>query len=456
MMGRALVVGGGFAGVAAAVQLHARGIGVTLIDANAALGGRARSDDFGGATIDVGAQLIAMSFEKTVALLKGGAAGGNVGLGSGRSEKGAFLRATPGRDVFVHGNARYPIQFGSMTSLLRFGGLGAVEKLRLGAHIVPLLARHRGRLTADALQVDGTIDRESARTHMTAHVGERAADALVEPAFNAFYAARGSEMSFAFYLTLARYGSDAGMLTAPGGWSAALAGAAKGVECVLGTQITSLSLRPDAGVVARTDDGREWAGDGAVIATDPASAANLLTQSYGANNPMSNWLAALRLRPTWTLAIATDVVLKHDAFGIMRHPADAKEVSACAILGAKLGPEAPPDSDVVLAWPTPDAAERLRGEPSDAIVAAMMPEVELLMPQVKDHITRARLYRFDPGNPIAAPGFLADRAHGRKLAEALPFPITLAGDYLAMPLIEGAVASGEAAGRRLAEKVLSR
>ncbi|MGI9076259.1 MAG: FAD-dependent oxidoreductase [Gemmatimonadaceae bacterium] len=455
-MRSALVIGGGFAGVAAAAHLRARGIAVTLIDSNTALGGRARSDDFGGTVIDVGAQLIGASFDRTVALLRRLVVSGHRPAGSTIPDKESILRAMPGRDVFVHGSARHPIQFGSMTSLLRFGGLGAIEKLKLGAHIVPLLARHHGRLNADAHHVDAVLDRESARAHMATHVGERAANALVEPAFNAFYAAGGGEMSFAFYLTLARYGSDAGMLAATRGWSAALAHASTGVECVLGARVESLVFQPHAGMVARTADGREWTGDGAVIATDPRSARDLLAGNTQESAAMSQWLSALHLRPTWTLALATDVVLKHDAFGIMRHPAEAKEVSACAILGTKLGPEALPYGDVVLAWPTPDAAQRLQGEPSDVIVAAMLPEVELLVPQLKNHVTRARLYRFEPGNPLAAPGFLTDRSHGRKLAEALPFPITLAGDYLTMPMIEGAVASGEAAGRQLAEKLVSR
>ena len=453
-MRKALVIGGGFAGVAATVQLRSRGIVVTLIDKNATLGGRARSDDFGGTSIDIGAQLIAVSFEKTVALLKRASLSGSGTPGATRSERKALLRATPGRDVFVHGNVRHPIQFGSITSLLRFGGLGAMEKLKLGAHIVPLLARHHGRLNADAAHVDATLDRESAREHIAVHVGQRAADALVEPAFNAFYAARGNEMSFAFYLTLARYGSDAGMLAATGGWSAALSGTLEGVKCVLNAGIESLAFPQQGGVIAHANDGREWTGDGAVIATDPFSAADLLAEHPG-SPPLKQWLSALQLRPTWTLALATDVVLRHDAFGMMRHPADAREMSACAILGTKLGPDAPTDRDVVLAWPSPDGAERLRGGTSDAIVAAMLPEIEQLIPELKDHVTRARLYRFDPGNPLAAPGFLASRALGRKLAETLPFPVTLAGDYLTMPMIEGAVASGEAAAKRLAEKLSS-
>jgi hypothetical protein len=59
------------------------------------------------------------------------------------------------------------------------------------------------------------------------------------------------------------------------------------------------------------------------------------------------------------------------------------------------------------------------------------------------------VYRFDEGTPLPFPGFVGDRARGRALAESLPARIALAGDYLTMPLIEGAVASGEAAAARI-------
>jgi hypothetical protein len=110
---------------------------------------------------------------------------------------------------------------------------------------------------------------------------------------------------------------------------------------------------------------------------------------------------------------------------------------------------------VVLAWPTPAAAMRLRGASSERITTEMMPEIELLLPEVRGHVTRARLYRFGEGTPIARPGFSADRARGRALAEQLALPIALAGDYLTTPLIEGAVISGENAAARIA-RILDR
>ena len=87
------------------------------------------------------------------------------------------------------------------------------------------------------------------------------------------------------------------------------------------------------------------------------------------------------------------------------------------------------------------------------MVAEMLPEIETLVPEVRGHVTRARVYRFDEGTPVAHPGFAAERAHGRALAAELEAPIVLAGDYLTVPLIEGAVASGNEAAALLENKL---
>lgn len=78
-----------------------------------------------------------------------------------------------------------------------------------------------------------------------------------------------------------------------------------------------------------------------------------------------------------------------------------------------------------------------------------MPEIERLVPETRGTVERARVFRFDEGTPIAAPGFVAHRAVGRELAESLTIPVALAGDYLTMPLVEGAVVSGEQAAARI-------
>lgn len=428
----ALIIGGGFAGVAAAARLHDAGVRVTILESRARLGGRARSDALDGWTLDIGAQLIGESYRNTVAL-----------LARGRAHP---FRVMPGRDVYIRDGRRYPITFGSTRSMLAFGALSAGEKMRLGLHLLPTLARHRDALRADARRIPAELDDQSAGAFVTSAIGRDAADALVEPVCNALLGARGDEVSLAFYLTLGRYGSD-GHLLAPagtGGWSALLDATCARMTVVREAAVVSLACSAN-GVEARARDGASWRADCAVVATDAHAAAGLLDGCAGIPEGLTGWLRGVAYRPTVTVALTTTRPLPHDALGILPHNGSGLPAAALAVHGAKASRDDGQAGDAVLAWPTPDAAAALLREPAEAIARAMAPAVEALLPNAAGQIARARVYRHDPGTPIPFPGFFARAAVGRTLAAAITAPLALAGDYLTMPMIEGAVVAGETA-----------
>jgi protoporphyrinogen oxidase len=448
---RVVVIGGGFAGIAAAAALRARGATVTLLDAGRMLGGRARSDELAGMIIDTGVQLITTSSVRAVRLMTpGGKRWDASGSGDGQ---GPSLARAPGRDAYVRDGMHYPIQLGSVRSLLAFGGLGAAEKLKLATQLVPVLARHRGALDAALTRIPPALDAVSARAFVSNRIGGHTADVLVEPLLNGAYTTRGDEVSLAFYLMAGRYGSEGEVLAPAAGWSSALATALRGAAIELGVRVDALEIGARAIRVCAAGD-RSWEADGAIIATGPRAARALLAPHLPRSAELLGWLARVPLVPTWTAALALDVAAPREAFGLFRDAGATRVVSACAVHGAKLG-SPPPDRDVVLAWPTPDAARRLTGRTAREIVDAMLPEIEALIPAVRGHIVHARVYRFEEGTPVAHPGFAADRAYARRLTSALPFPLVLAGDYLTAPLVEGAVASGEQAASLLVQRLSS-
>jgi protoporphyrinogen/coproporphyrinogen III oxidase len=431
-----LVIGGGFSGVAAAAGLRAQGHAVTLLERHAVLGGRARTDARSDGAIDTGAQLIASTFTRTMQLLAN-----------------AGLEATNARDVFVRDGKRLPLRFGSIASMLRFGGLGPGDKLKLGTTLLPLLARHASSLRADDNDGLEELDHVSARAFVEQAISERAANVLVEPPLNAFYGARGRETSLAFFLTLGRYGSDASLLASRDGWSNALAAAAAGVRLELNAHVEVIQVT-SSGVVVHDNTGREWRADAVVIATSAIAAESLLEAIVGETHPLVSWLGSIIARPTWTVMLSLDRPLHANSFGVLPDPSEAARVSACALPAGRWNTQDGSDG-VVLAWPTPNAVEQLTHHPAAEIVAAMMPEIETLVPESRGAVQRARVFRFDEGTPLVAPGFLAHRAIGRQLADSLDVPVALAGDYLTMPLVEGAVASGERAAARIA-RILAR
>jgi protoporphyrinogen oxidase len=427
---RVLVIGGGFSGVAAAAALHARGHDVTILERHSVLGGRARSDVHGARIIDTGAQLIGSTFTRTTRLLAR-----------------ARLEPTVGRDALVRHGKRFPIHFGSVASMLRFGGLGVGEKVRLGATLLPLLARHGAALRADADDGLRELDHVSARAFVEKAVGERAAEVLVEPPLNAFYGARGTETSLAFFLTLGRYGSDTKLLASRDGWSRALTTAADGVRIECDVAVDAIEIS-SSGIVARESGPREWSANAVVIATAARTAAALLGGAVEQTDPLMRWLASITTRATWTVMLALRRPVRADTFGVLAHPREATMVSACALPAGRWR-GASDFQNVVLAWPTPSALDRLGAASAEEIVAAMLPEIERLVPEARGSVERARVFRFEEGTPLAAPGFLEHRAMGRRLADALTLPVALAGDYLTMPLVEGAVVSGERAAEQI-------
>ena len=64
------VIGGGWAGIAAAVELTAAGISTTLFEAGRTLGGRARAVQFDGRTLDNGQHILLGAYRDTLALMR--------------------------------------------------------------------------------------------------------------------------------------------------------------------------------------------------------------------------------------------------------------------------------------------------------------------------------------------------------------------------------------------------
>ena len=64
------IIGAGWSGLAAAVTLAARGIGVTVYEASRSLGGRARRINLGGNELDNGQHILIGAYRDTLGLMR--------------------------------------------------------------------------------------------------------------------------------------------------------------------------------------------------------------------------------------------------------------------------------------------------------------------------------------------------------------------------------------------------
>jgi len=136
-MSRTAVIGGGYAGMAAAVDLADAGKPVTVFEAAKELGGRARRVTLGGVALDNGQHILLGAYREVLALI------GRVHPGAAH----AMLRQP--LSIFIAGEfrldaARLPAPFDLVLGLARARGLGIGERFAAAAFMLRMrLSRFR-------------------------------------------------------------------------------------------------------------------------------------------------------------------------------------------------------------------------------------------------------------------------------------------------------------------------
>ena len=138
---RVAVIGGGWAGIAAAVELTARGIPTTLFEAGRVLGGRARSANLDGRVLDNGQHILLGAYRDTLELMR------QVGADPDQLFDRRPLRVIDNAG-FELALPRLPAPLNVAWGLLAARGVGLGEKLRTALWMDGI--KRRGfRLAAD-------------------------------------------------------------------------------------------------------------------------------------------------------------------------------------------------------------------------------------------------------------------------------------------------------------------
>jgi len=143
---RAAVIGAGYAGLCAAVELVRAGCAVTVFEANRVPGGRARRIEYRGALLDNGQHLLLGAYRETLELMR------TVGVSQHALRRFPLTIEFPGQLSLRAPHLPAPLQLGA--ALLTARGLGPSEKLAAARFV--LAARRLARRPAPkaALTVD--------------------------------------------------------------------------------------------------------------------------------------------------------------------------------------------------------------------------------------------------------------------------------------------------------------
>ncbi len=431
-MKRIAVIGAGAAGLVVAGKLAAAGTHVTVFERGAQVGGRARSEELDGCTVDTGAQLFGSGYAALFRTAR------MVGAE-------ALLVRSPGRDAVYRNGRLHPITYGSVASMVRSSALPTALKLKLGARYVPFLLRHARQLDAsDPLAAGGdALDGVSVKEWGMRELGHDFVELLAYPLLGAYYGTAPEQMSVVVYHALARAGMDVSVFAVRGGTGAlmnALADYARAHGADVHVRTDVQRVLPVAGGVRVQYAGGEQHFDGAVLAVPAPHVLRLMPVS----DELGAWLEGVQFAPSAVLALVLDEPPAVDFFGasLLREDTSLGDVVAICAPAHKAKGLVPADRGLLLALGSPAANAALVAA-GEAAVTRMVDTVERVFPGTAQHIMRAKLYRHVEGYPVFYPGYLR---HLRKFpANALPPGIRLAGDYLVAPTVEGAVRSGERA-----------
>jgi oxygen-dependent protoporphyrinogen oxidase len=181
-----------------------------------------------------------------------------------------------------------------------------------------------------------------------------------------------------------------------------------------------------------------------VVVAVPAPAAARLVEG----DELGIWLSAVRVAPTLTIAYRMDRPFPGDYFGLSfpRGEPTGDRVVALCIQGRKLPGLVPPAGDALVALAAPSATPSLLAMDDAGAAAATLRALERAVSGISKHVRSAHVFRYEHGYTIFAPGYLRHLAQFD--AAWLPPRVSLAGDYMLAPSVEGAVRSGERAAQR--------
>jgi phytoene desaturase len=287
--GEVVVVGAGLAGLAAALHLAGRGRAVTVVEREAAPGGRAGRLDVGGYRIDTGPTVLTMPdvIEDTFAA-----------AGETAAQRLDLIRVEPayhavfadGSELDVHTDAEAMAE-----EVARFAGPAEADGYRrLRAWLTGLYHAEFGRFVAanfdSPLSLAGPslarLAAMGAFRRLDPAIGRFVRDERLRRVFTfqSLYAGEAPQRALALYAVIAYMDTVAGVYFPRGGMRAlpdALAAAAEaaGVTFRYGSPVTALERRGARIRAVRTAAGERISCDAVVLATELATAYELLRRT---------------------------------------------------------------------------------------------------------------------------------------------------------------------------------
>ena len=434
---RAVVIGGGIAGLAAAYRLSGDGWNVLLLEKERGVGGRCRTARGGGFLFDTGVQHFRDSYDSTLKTA--------VSLGLGER----FRLPPRGKGIYHRGKvAGFVPRSMNPLSLLPWRALGLQGLLDVPATALPLIGNYRSyNIKLPRWWARG--DLVTAEEYLEPRTSRVYRKAFAEPV--ALYAGgaglgRLSASGFMVALRATFFDRPVGFSSGVGSLADALAERVK-VRTGMQAQEVLFRGRTAAGVRARPTGGgraRSYKAD-LVVCALPAPLVGSVVGKLG--RKARSVIKETEYSAGIVVNLGLDGEVKGDPGPVLLPGAEGFSASWICTQGSKGNEYAPPGGSVVTVVYSGKRASDLLGESKRGLVDLAMGEAGRVLEMEGLSVKRGRVDRHPLARPVVSPGY-ARRVRELQEAGSGIKGLVLAGDWTSSPTVEGAVASGFLAAER--------
>lgn len=414
---KAIVVGGGLAGCAAAFRLRQAGWQVRLIERTDQLGGRANTVSKGGYLIDTGASAVASSYVAYMALAR------QAGLGSELTLARPYVGIIRDGKV-VQLDTRRMGWSGARTSLLSLQAKLGFLKLMRDVH----LAKSKGMLNYSDLGKAGPIDNESAQQYAVRELNQELGDYFCDPLVRVMTLANSDRISKVEFFSGIVNVLNGSICSMRGGQQRFANVLADNGQVEYGAEVTSIAEGAGQVTVSweNASGSRQEYADACVVACPLDAAWTICPQYRSLLGPLK---ARLRYTKVISVAIGASVSVSTDSFMVLVPNREQKSIATLFLEHNKSLDRAPQGHSLISAYYEVSASEARWHWEDRHIVAEVTDYLLQLFPELRGAIDMTHVKRWDPALPLMEIGGFGEI--GRLNEQRDPGKrIQFAGDYL--------------------------
>lgn len=427
-----IVIGAGIAGLVAAHELQKAGISVIVLESSNKSGGRMVTEKYNNCIIDTSAQFLSSGYPIISSLIKE------------LKIESEFVPTSPYCSIIKNGQI-HTFRYDNPFSLLFSGLLSFKEWLIFG--IKGKKSYHEAKLLpTNNYSAWHQFDNQNCFEWSSKYYGKKITEYIVEPMLEALYFQQPEATSKALSIALNKLGYEKSKtMTLTGGMALLPAKLSENIKIIYDSPVENISATHQS-VTVKTSE-QEYKSQKVILAAPAPIAAKIFNQA----NEQEKNLLSTQYSSTLNITVGLRNELSGGKitkiYGLWIPRVERKNIAAIAIESRK-NKDRVVNGELLNIMLSGIAGKEMINLKKEEILKSIFEELNSYFPNITEHITFTKIYRWPYAEPMSPPG-RSKNINGYRAKITNESRILLAGDYMGMPFTEGAAETGKWAASRI-------